>query len=93
VNGEVGSMASTETDRSWSRAAPTSSAARLDFPTPGEPVRPTVYALPVFGYSPAISSGSPSAPSSTIEMARATARRSPASTPSTNRPTSIVRPA
>ena len=49
VNGEVGSIASTATVLSRDLAARTNCSANEDFPTPGEPVRPTVYARPVFG--------------------------------------------
>ena len=80
MNGEVGSIARTAMVRSRARAAPTSAAARLDFPTPGDPVRPTVYARPLFGYRASESAGRPSAESSTQEIALATARRSPART-------------
>ena len=52
------------------------------FPTPGDPVRPTVHARPVRGKSAAERSARPASPSSTREMARATARASPASTSS-----------
>ena len=45
--GEVGSAASTATRRSWARAALTSAAAKVDFPTPGAPVIPIVVARPV----------------------------------------------
>src|SRR5438093_5304557 len=83
VNGDVGSMARTATDGWRGRPGRTGSPASLDFPPPGEPVSPTVEALPVCPKRPEDSSASPSAPSSTIEMARATARRSPARTAST----------
>jgi hypothetical protein len=49
VKGDVGSTAKTATLRSRARAAPTSAAASVDFPTPGEPVSPIVYAVPVDG--------------------------------------------
>src|SRR2546430_6927797 len=80
VKGEVGSIARTATVLARARAARTSSAVRLDLPTPGEPVSPTTYARPESGYRASESSWRPGEPSSTIEMARATARRSPFST-------------
>src|SRR6185503_8886951 len=81
-SGEVGSIASTATERPCALAARTSSPTMVDFPTPGEPVSPTVVARPVLGNSSDESASRPSAPSSTIEIARATARGSPARTSS-----------
>src|SRR6185503_12795030 len=81
-SGEVGSIASTATERPCALAARTSSPTIVDFPTPGEPVSPTVVARPVLGNSSDESASRPSAPSSTIEIARATARGSPARTSS-----------
>ena len=49
VNGELGSIDSTATSRSRSRAFLTSAPISVDLPTPGGPVKPTIEALPVFG--------------------------------------------
>ena len=49
VYGEVGSTARTATATSRARAARTSPAASVDFPTPGAPVRPIVEAAPGAG--------------------------------------------
>src|SRR4029450_9926746 len=83
VTGDVGWMAGPGTESWRRRASRTISPASVDLPTPGEPVRPIVEARPVCPNRPEESSASPSAPSSTMEMARATARRSPARTAST----------
>ena len=49
VNGLEGSTETTPTVVSRSRTSRISAETRLDFPTPGGPVRPTAYALPVCG--------------------------------------------
>ena len=49
VNGELGSIESTATSRSLSRACLTSAPISVDLPTPGGPVNPTIAARPVFG--------------------------------------------
>lgn len=49
----------------------------VDLPTPGEPVRPTTYALPVSGASVAMTSLSCGDAPSTREISRATARGRP----------------
>ncbi len=48
-NGLDGSTETTPTVRSLSRTSRTSALMRLDFPTPGGPVTPTIAARPVLG--------------------------------------------
>ncbi len=70
--------------------AVTSAAVEVDFPTPGEPVRPTTCACPAYGASPAITSRSSGEASSTREISRATDRASPERAFSTSSGTSPV---
>jgi hypothetical protein len=49
VKGEEGSIERTAICRSWARACSISRPMRVDLPTPGGPVKPTIRALPVFG--------------------------------------------
>src|SRR5262245_19530445 len=83
-NGLDGSTETTPTVRSvsliWAMSAPM----RLDFPTPGGPVTPTIAAFPVSGYTSRTSGYASGSPSSTSEIARASARRSPPRTPVTS---------
>src|SRR3954452_3181479 len=76
-NGEDGSTARTPTLLSCLRYAVTSAEVDVDLPTPGEPVRPTTYALPVSGASVAMTSLSCGDAPSTREISRATARGRP----------------
>src|SRR5687767_11366697 len=55
----------------------------VDLPAPGGPVTPSTTAPPAWGKSAARSGAAGGPPSSTTVMARATARTSPRSTPST----------
>src|SRR5687768_10436201 len=55
----------------------------VDLPEPGGPVTPRTSARPVWGKRAARSGAASGRPSSTTVMARATARTSPRSTPST----------
>ena len=55
-----------------------------DFPAPGAPGIPTTSPRPVCGKTALINSAASAAPSSTLEIARATARASPANTRSIN---------
>src|SRR4051794_23182211 len=72
-------MERTATSRSVVRACSTSRPISVDFPTPGGPVKPTMAACPVFGYTSRTSAHPSGSSFSTSEMARASARLSPAS--------------
>src|SRR4051794_37659047 len=72
-------MERTATSRSVVRACSTSRPISVDFPTPGGPVKPTMAACPVFGYTSRTSAHPSGSSSSTREIARASARLSPAS--------------
>src|SRR6185437_8067757 len=90
-NGELGSTASTPTLRSRARYADTSAAVVVDFPTPGEPVRPIESAEPVYGASSSITARSCGLSLSTRETSRATARPLPARACSNSSPGSAFR--
>ena len=90
-NGEDGSTASTPTRRPAARNAATSAEVVVDFPTPGEPVSPTMCAPPDRGARAAIRARSCGAPSSTSVISRPTERGSPARARSTSWSTSTVR--
>src|SRR3954467_8849670 len=78
VNGDDGSIDRTATARSRSRALFTRAPISVDLPTPGGPVKPTTAARPVLGNT-SLTSAHPSGSSfSTSEIARASARFSPA---------------
>src|SRR4051794_8950070 len=72
-------MERTATSRSVVRACSTSRPISVDFPTPGGPVKPTMAACPVFGYTSRTSAHPSGSSFSTSEIARASARLSPAS--------------
>ena len=84
LKGLVGSTASTPTVRPSSRQTAVKRSARVLLPTPGAPVSPTTRACPVLGKSAPTSAADSGASRSTVEMARATARRSPATTAAAN---------
>src|SRR5690349_7008234 len=76
-NGEDGSTARTPTRLPCLRYAVTRADVDVDLPTPGEPVRPTTYAVPVSGARAAMTSRSCGDAPSTREISRATARGRP----------------
>src|SRR2546421_7830895 len=78
VKGDVGSIDRTATSRSRSRAFRTIAPISVDFPTPGGPVKPTTAARPVFGNTSRTSAQPSGSSFSTSEIARASARLSPA---------------
>src|SRR3954447_16749625 len=82
-NGDDGSTASTPTRLPLARSSLTSALVDVDLPTPGEPLMPMTWRLPVCGASAAITSRSWGDSSSTSEIRRATARASPARARST----------
>src|SRR5680860_43148 len=90
--GDDGSTASTPTRLSVARSAFTIAEVDVDLPTPGEPVMPTIWAFPVYGASPAITSRSSGEASSTREMSLATARASPSLARSTRSGTEAANP-
>ena len=89
-NGELGSTAITPTRFPRARNAPTSAEVVVDFPTPGDPVRPITCAVPEVGARSDITSATSGEPSSTHEMRRATARGSPARARATHSETSFT---
>src|SRR5690606_33894064 len=91
LNGLEGSTASTPTRCPRARSARTSSLVVVDLPTPGEPVRPMMRALPVYGASSAAIAGTVSSPDSTNVISRATARGSPSRARLTSMGTSRLR--
>src|SRR5215212_6765369 len=81
VNGLEGSIDSTPTSASSSsRSVLVSAPIRVLLPTPGGPVRPMIRARPVFGKSSATRASPSGSRFSTMLIARANARPSPAST-------------
>src|SRR5262249_38299691 len=76
-NGEDGSTASTPTRLPCERSARTSAEVVVDLPTPGAPVSPTTWALPVYGANAVITSRRRSDSPSTTVPGRATARAEP----------------
>src|SRR5829696_4618191 len=90
VNGELGSIDSTATWRSRSRTCSTSRPISVDLPTPGGPVKPAIAARPVRGYTSRTSAHPSGSSFSTSEIARASARLSPASSRSDS--SAAVRP-
>src|SRR3954447_16406699 len=79
VNGDDGSIDKTATFRSRARALFTSVPISVDLPTPGGPVKPMTAARPVDGNTSRTSAQPSGSSFSTSEMARASARFSPAS--------------
>ena len=77
----VGSTEITPAVRPRARIRVTRAEMSVDLPTPGGPVTPIVCAWPVSGKSIPTSSRAAGSPSSTSEIARASARVSPARTP------------
>ena len=84
VKGLDGSTETMPTFLSSSRYMRMRLAMMLLFPTPGGPVKPTVMASPVDGYSSEISAGRSCSSRSILEMTRANALLSPDSRPSTS---------
>ncbi len=72
------------------RYAVTSAEVEVDLPTPGEPVSPTTYALPVSGARAAMTSLSCGDAPSTSEISRATARGRPSLAWATSEETSCI---
>src|SRR5919108_5401022 len=89
-NGDDGSTARTPTRLPCLRYAVTSAEVDVDLPTPGEPVSPTTYALPVSGASVAMTSLSCGDAPSTREISRATARGLPSLAWATSVETSCI---
>src|SRR3954453_1907831 len=77
VNGEVGSMASTATSSPFARNARTSPPVSVDFPAPGAPVSPTVYASPPRGNVSLPTDRADAPPRSTNDSSCASAAREP----------------
>src|SRR5438067_2050926 len=78
VNGDDGSIDRTATSRSRARACLTIAPISVDLPAPGGPVKPTTAARPVCGKISRTSVQPSGSSFSTSEMARASARLSPA---------------
>ena len=84
--GEVGSTATIATSSPAPRQCRASAAAKVDFPAPGGPVIPVRWPRRPCAATRASSSRKPGRRSSTTEMARASAARSPAPHPSASAP-------